>query len=90
MLLIQRKKPENLAAVGRIRNTFFKNVARKPRFGEQRVKWNGSDGYADLFGPSMASALAALADDGGPSGFDDPAEWQRQSRVERQLPGRAE
>ena len=28
-------------------------------------------------GPSMASALAALASAGGPSGFDDPVEWQK-------------
>jgi hypothetical protein len=41
-------------------------------------------------GPAMASALAALAAVGGPSGFDDPAEWQRQARVDRQLPGRPE
>ena len=33
-------------------------------------------------GPSMASALAALAAAGGPSGFDNPAEWQRQSRAD--------
>ena len=39
-------------------------------------------------GPSMTSALAALAALGGPSGFEDPAEWQRQSRVDRPLPGR--
>ncbi len=41
-------------------------------------------------GPSMTSALAALAALGGPSGFEDPAEWQRQSRVDRPLPGRTE
>ena len=41
-------------------------------------------------GPSMTSALAALAALGGPSGFDDPAEWQRQSRGDRPLPGRTE
>jgi hypothetical protein len=39
-------------------------------------------------GPSMASALAALAAAGGPSGFDDPTEWQPQSRADRALPGR--
>jgi hypothetical protein len=41
-------------------------------------------------GPSMTSALAALAAAGGPSGFEDPAEWQRQSRTDRPLPGRTE
>jgi hypothetical protein len=41
-------------------------------------------------GSSMANALAALAAAGGPSGFEDPAEWQRQSRTDRLLPGRIE
>lgn len=41
-------------------------------------------------GPSMASALEAIAAAGGPSGFDDPAEWQTQSRADRPLPGRTE
>jgi hypothetical protein len=41
-------------------------------------------------GPSMASALAALAASGGPSGFNDPDDWQRQTRVDRPLPGRSE
>ena len=45
---------------------------------------------APVSGPAMASALAALAAAGGPSGFDDPAEWQRQSRADRELPGRTE
>ena len=39
-------------------------------------------------GPAMAEALEALAADGGPSGFGDPAEWQREARAERPLPGR--
>lgn len=39
-------------------------------------------------GPAMAAALAALAAVGGPSGFGDPAEWQREVRIERPLPGR--
>jgi hypothetical protein len=39
-------------------------------------------------GPAMAAALAALAAAGGPSGFDDPVEWQRETRAERGLPGR--
>ena len=39
-------------------------------------------------GPAMAAALEALAAAGGPSGFGDPAEWQREARAERPLPGR--
>lgn len=39
-------------------------------------------------GPAMAAALAALAEEGGPSRFGDPAEWQRKTRAERPLPGR--
>ena len=39
-------------------------------------------------GPAMAAALAALATAGGPSGFGDPGEWQREARAERPLPGR--
>ena len=34
-------------------------------------------------GPAMAAALAALAAAGGPSGFGDPSEWQREARSER-------
>jgi len=41
-------------------------------------------------GPAMAAALAALAALGGPSGFGDPGEWQREARAERPLPGRDE
>jgi len=41
-------------------------------------------------GAAMACALAALAAAGGPSGFDDPVDWQKESRVDRPLPGRAE
>lgn len=41
-------------------------------------------------GPAMASALEAFAAAGGPSGFDDPFDWQRQSRADRPLPGRTE
>lgn len=41
-------------------------------------------------GASMASALAAIAAAGGPSGFEDPAEWQRESRADRLLPGRTD
>jgi len=39
-------------------------------------------------GPAMAAALAALAATGGPSGFGEPIEWQREARAERTLPGR--
>jgi hypothetical protein len=39
-------------------------------------------------GLSMAAALEALAATGGPSGFGDPAEWQRETRADRPLPGR--
>ncbi len=39
-------------------------------------------------GPAMASALEAIAAAGGPSGFDDPAEWQREARADRPLPRR--
>ncbi len=41
-------------------------------------------------GPAMAAALGALADTGGPSGFGDPVEWQRESRADRPLAGRDE
>ncbi len=39
-------------------------------------------------GPAMAAALAAIAALGGPSGIDDPVEWQRETRADRPLPGR--
>ena len=39
-------------------------------------------------GPAMAAAMAAFAEAGGPSGFDDPVEWQREARSDRPLPGR--
>ena len=45
---------------------------------------------APVSGPSMASALAALAAAGGPSVFEDPAEWQKRCRADRSLPGRIE
>jgi hypothetical protein len=41
-------------------------------------------------GVAMANALAAFAAAGGPSGFEDPIDWQKQSRVDRLLPGRTE
>lgn len=39
-------------------------------------------------GSLMAAALEALAVAGGPSGFGDPSEWQRETRADRPLPGR--
>ena len=45
---------------------------------------------ASVSGPSMASALTALAAVGGPSEFEDPVEWQKMSRADRPLPGRTE
>ena len=41
-------------------------------------------------GSAMSDALAALAAVGGPSGFSDPADWQREIRSDRSLPGRAD
>lgn len=45
---------------------------------------------APITGPSMVSALEAIAAKGGPSGFDDPGDWQREVRSDRPLPGRTE
>ena len=41
-------------------------------------------------GSAMAAALTAFAAAGGPSCFDDPVEWQQESRADRNLPGRGE
>lgn len=41
-------------------------------------------------GAAMAAALGALAAAGGPASVDDPVAWQRDSRNDRVLPGRAE
>lgn len=38
-------------------------------------------------GAAMAAALAQLAVAGGPRSFGDAAEWQRDARDERTLPG---
>ena len=43
-----------------------------------------------ISGQSMADALTALAAVGGPSGFDDPSAWQRETRTDRLLPGRTD
>lgn len=34
------------------------------------------------------AALQELAEAGGPAGFGDPVEWQRETRADRPLPGR--
>lgn len=39
-------------------------------------------------GDRMAGALAAIADIGGMTRIDDAAEWQREIRADRPLPGR--
>lgn len=41
-------------------------------------------------GSAMVAALEALAAAGGPAGFGDPVEWQREVRDDRPLPGRDE
>jgi hypothetical protein len=38
----------------------------------------------------MVAALEGLAASGGPSGIEDPVEWQRDLRTDRALPGRDE
>lgn len=39
-------------------------------------------------GAAIVEPLRKLAAAGGPKGFGDPAEWQREVRRERPLPGR--
>jgi len=39
-------------------------------------------------GAAMAAALKRLAAAGGPKSFGDPAEWEREMREERAIPGR--
>jgi len=39
-------------------------------------------------GPAMAAALERLAAAGGPKTFGEPAEWERETRTERAIPGR--
>ena len=39
-------------------------------------------------GAAMAAALERLAAAGGPKSFGDAAEWERETREERALPGR--
>ena len=39
-------------------------------------------------GAAMAAPLAELAAAGGPKSFGDPADWERETRQERVLPGR--
>ena len=40
-------------------------------------------------GRAMAAALEQIAETGGPTGIDDPVEWQREQRMERPLPERS-
>lgn len=37
---------------------------------------------------AMAAALERLAEAGGPEGFGDAAEWERETREDSSLPGR--
>ena len=39
-------------------------------------------------GAAMAASLERFAADGGPKSFGDAAEWEREARQERSLPGR--
>jgi hypothetical protein len=39
-------------------------------------------------GRAMMAALEKIAARGGPTGFGDPVEWQREVRRDRPLPGR--
>lgn len=41
-----------------------------------------------LPGAAAVEALTQLAARGGPSGFGDPVEWQREMRIDRPMPGR--
>ena len=41
-------------------------------------------------GPAMAAVLEAFAAVGGPATIGDPAEWQRDERMDRPVPGRSE
>ena len=45
---------------------------------------------AVVSGDAVADSMEVFAAAGGPSGFDDPVEWQREQRVDRVLPGRDE
>lgn len=47
----------------------------------------GGDQLADR-GDAMADALERIAERGGLPGTEDPAQWQRQQRRDRRLPGR--
>ena len=49
-----------------------------------------SESLPPVTGPAMAAALTDFAATGGPSCFDDPVEWQQESRPDRDLPGRGE
>ena len=47
-----------------------------------------SPAIARARGAAMAAALERFAAAGGPKSFGDAAEWERQTRGERALPGR--
>ena len=47
-----------------------------------------SPATAKARGAAMAAALERLAAAGGPKSFGDAAEWERETRGERTLPGR--
>ncbi len=47
-----------------------------------------SPATAQARGAAMAAALEALAEAGGPRSFGDAADWERETREERVLPGR--
>jgi hypothetical protein len=47
-----------------------------------------SPGTTEARGAAMAAALERLAATGGPRSFGDAADWERDTREERILPGR--
>jgi len=49
---------------------------------------SGSPATAKARGAAMAAALERLATAGGPRSVGDAADWERDSREERALPGR--
>jgi hypothetical protein len=49
-----------------------------------------SEPHPAINGDAMAAALEAIAAAGSPASVEDPVEWQRDSRADRLLPGRAE
>jgi hypothetical protein len=41
----------------------------------------------EIRGQRMAEALARLAEHGGVASIDDPVQWQREQREDREIPG---